>query len=190
MLPYLRMAKKWTLSVILAAAIGMGMWYWYHPADYNSYPNRPLPPNVEVIGDTGIKIRHDTDILQRIVYSRCADEESFKTKATENLMGLTYQQVQKVYSGWAIQKFDAAEVEMTLAIDSLCREHANNLFIGIQDGYVAVFYGKPGGKPLLKEVTKVHVSKLMPQDADEIRRGMPVQSREELLRFIEGLDSW
>ena len=106
-----------------------------------------------------------------------------------SVINFNYQQFQNVYSGWNIQKFDTVAVEMTLKVDSLCREHANNQFIGVKDGYVAVFYGKPGNKPLLKEVTKIPVAKLLAEDEAELKRGMIVQSREELLLFIEGLES-
>jgi hypothetical protein len=63
------------------------------------------------------------------------------------------------------------------------------MFIGIKDGYVAVFYGKPGPKAIVKEVTTIAVNKIMPQDVEELRRGMVVQSREELLRTLEGMQS-
>jgi len=76
-----------------------------------------------------------------------------------------------------------------LKVDSYCREHANNMFIGIKDGYVAVFYGKPGPKAILKEVTKISVNNIMPQDVEELRRGLVVQSREEMLRTLEGMEA-
>ncbi|MCX7780425.1 MAG: BofC C-terminal domain-containing protein [Negativicutes bacterium] len=136
-----------------------------------------------------IKILATTDLLQRIIYLKCGDEEVFRTKPAANLVGLNYQQVQKIYAGWAIDKFDTNEVEMTLKVDSYCREHANNMFLGIKDGYIAIYYGKPGPKAIVKEVTNIPVNKLMPQDVEELRRGLEVQSREELLRTLEGMQS-
>lgn len=190
MLPFLHSSKIRTIAVVLVlAVISIGMWYWLHPSA--STENPPLlPRDAKVVKqDNNIKITSGTDILQRIVYTKCNDEETFRTKPADNLAGLSYQQFQKVYPGWSIVKFDTTEIEMTLKVDSYCREHANNMFIGIKDGYVAIYQGKPGNKPVLKEVTKIPVSRLMNEDADELRRGMVVQSREELLRFIEGLDS-
>lgn len=139
--------------------------------------------------DSKIKITSNTDLVQKITYLKCNDEEVFRTKPASNLVGLNYQQLQKVYSGWAIDKFDLSEVEMTLKVDSYCREHANHMFLGIKDGYIAIYYGKPGPKAIVKEVTSIKVNKLMPQDVDELRRGLEVQSREDLLRTLEGMQS-
>ena len=78
---------------------------------------------------------------------------------------------------------------MSLKVDSLCREHANNMFIGVKDGFVAVYSGKPGPKAIVKEVTRITASGLSGPDVEELRRGLVVQSREELLRTLEGMQS-
>ena len=139
--------------------------------------------------DGKIKISADTDVVQKIMYTKCSDAEVFRTKPQDNLIGLNFNQVQKIYSGWTIEKFDTKEVEMTLKVDSLCREHANNMFIGIKDGHVTVFYGVPGPKALVKEVTKIPINSLMPQDVLELRQGLVVGSKEELLRTLEGMQA-
>ena len=187
MLPFLRITKLMTVGTIMVVIACAGVWYWLEP--YGS--NQPFArQQTEVVKQVmSIKITPQTDMVQRIVYTKCNDEETFRTKPADNLINFNYQQLQNVYAGWNIQKFDALEVDMTLKVDSLCREHANNQFIGVKDGYVAVFYGKPNNKPLLKEVTKIPIAKLHAEDATELRHGMIVQSREELLRFIEGLES-
>ncbi|SDE60425.1 BofC C-terminal domain-containing protein [Sporomusa acidovorans] len=149
-----------------------------------------LQQNSEVVKQDGkIKISPETDLVQKISYTKCNDQEIFRAKPPDNLVGLNYYQLQKVYSGWNIEKFDTKEVEMSLTVDSLCREHANNMFIGIKDGYVAVFYGIPGPKALVKEVTKIPVNHLAPQDLQELHQGLVVQSKEELLRTLEGMQA-
>ena len=149
-----------------------------------------MPLETEVAKqDAKIKIAGHTDLLQKIVYLKCNDEEVFRTKPAANLVGLNFQQVQRVYSGWTIDKFDVNEVEMTLKVDSYCREHANHMFLGIKDGHIAIYYGKPGPKAIVKEVTNIPINRLMPQDVEELRRGLEVQSREELLRTLEGMQS-
>jgi len=190
MLPFIKNTKVRTaLTVLFVLLVCTGVYYFVKPSSSAEMPPA-LPKETEVIKqDARIKITPNTDIVQRIVYLKCNEEETFRTKPADNLVGLSYQQVQQIYSGWVIEKFDTPEVEMSLKVNSLCREHANNMFIGVKDGYVAVFYGKPGGKAILKEVTKIPIAKLIPGDAEELKHGMVVQSREELLRFIEGLES-
>jgi hypothetical protein len=63
------------------------------------------------------------------------------------------------------------------------------MFLGVKDGYVTVFYGKPGPKAIIKEQTKIPINNLVPQDLEELKRGLMVQSREDLLRTLEGLQS-
>lgn len=187
MLPFFHFTRRRALWVLLLViAVCMGVWHFLIPDGSNPFGLQ----QTEVTKQDGkIKITPETDILQRILYTKCNDEEQFRTKPADSLINLNYQQFRNVYSGWSIETFDAQEVEMMLKVDSLCGEHTNHQFIGLKDGYVAVFYGKPGKKPLLKEVTKIPVAKLLPEDASELNKGMMVHSREELLRFIEGLES-
>jgi hypothetical protein len=157
-----------------------------NPEDKFSIPQ----PNSELVKQDGkIKISPDAVLVQKITYNKCNDNEVFRTKPPDNLIGLNFSQVQKIYSGWNIEKFDTNEIEMTLAVDSLCREHSNNMFIGVNEGYVTVFYGVPGPKAIIKEVTKIPVNGLMPQDVQELRQGLIIQSKEELLRTLEGMQA-
>lgn len=190
MLPFSKSTKiRAALTVLCILLACTGVYYFVRPSANSDMPPA-LPRETEVAKqDAKIKITSTTDIVQRIVYLKCNEEETFRTKPADNLIGLNYQQIQQIYSGWTIEKFDTPEVEMSLKVNSLCREHANNMFIGVKDGYVAVFHGKPGGKAILKEVTKIPITKLVSGDAEELKHGMIVQSREELLRFIEGLES-
>jgi len=149
-----------------------------------------LPQETEVVKQEGkIKITADTELIQKIIYLKCNDEEVLRIKPTEKLVGLTIYQLQNVYQGWVFDKFDRDEVRMTLKINGYCREHANNMFIGIQDGRVAVFYGKPESKRIVKEITNIQVNKLMVQDVEELQQGLAVSSTEELLSTLEGMQS-
>ncbi|HWR45374.1 BofC C-terminal domain-containing protein [Sporomusa sp.] len=171
--------------ILLLSGIG------YYAFQVNDEGKLPVPPQEsEVVKQDGkIKISANTDVVQKIIYTKCKDEEVFRTKPPDNLVGLNFNQVQKIYTGWSIEKFDTKEVEMSLKVDSLCREHANNMFLGIKDDHVAVFYGVPGPKAIVKEVTKIPITALMPQDVQELHQGLVVQSKEELLRTLEGMQA-
>ncbi len=173
-----------TVLVLLLSVIG------YYSL-INPEAKLPIPQQGSefVKQDGKIKISPETTLVQRIIYTKCKDIEVFKTTPPDNLIGLNFNQVQKIYSGWTIEKFDTKEVEMTLSVDSLCREHSNNMFIGIKDGYVTVFNGLPGPKAIVKEATKIPVNSLMPQDVQELRQGLVIQSKEELLRTLEGMQA-
>ena len=186
--------KKNNIKIVLLATsmflmIGLSAYY----IGYLSFTeeDKSLPfQETEVIKPEGkIKINGNTDLVQKIIYLKCNEEEILRTKPTEKLIGLTIYQLQKVYQGWVFDKFDSDEVDMTLKVDSYCREHANNMFIGISDGHVAIFYGKPGSKPIIKEKTNIKASQLMTEDVEELKNGITVGSKEELLRTLEGMQS-
>lgn len=186
--------KKVNIKFVLLATsmlliIGLSAYYITYMSFTDEDKSLPFQ-ETEVIKPEGkIKINTSTDLVQKIIYLKCNDEEVLRTKPTEKLVGLTIYQLQKVYQGWVFDKFDTDEVDMTLRVDSYCREHANNMFIGIQDDYVAVFYGKPGSKPIMKERTNIQTSHLMAEDVEELKHGIAVSSKEELLRTLEGMQS-
>lgn len=186
----LDLKNKLTMLAILTifAAGAAGHHYLYQSRSEN-YPSDSTQETELANQDLKIKITNGTQITQKIIYLKCNDEEIFRSKPSANLIGITQQQLLKIYPGWTIDKFDVNEVEMVLKVDSYCRDHANHMFLGIKDGYVAVYYGKPGTKAILKEVTTIPLNRLMPQDVDELKRGLQVQNREELLRTLEGLQS-
>lgn len=178
-------------SVVIGGLILLLSGIGYYVFQLNDGGSLLVPPQEsEVVKQDGkIKISANTDIVQKITYTKCNEQEIFKTKPPDNLVGLNFSQVQKIYNGWSIDKFDTKEVEMSLKVDSLCREHANNMFIGIKEDKVTVFYGVPGPKAIVKEVTKIPITALMPQDVEELRQGLVVQSKEELLRTLEGMQA-
>ncbi|MCE5286771.1 MAG: BofC C-terminal domain-containing protein [Pelosinus sp.] len=181
--------KKWLIGAIAGVAVVFCLAYFISNNYFNS-ARSDLPQEAEFVKqDAKIKIAANTDLVQRIIYAKCNDEEITHTQPAENLIGLNYQQLQKVYTGWSIDKFDTNEVVLTLHADGFCPEHANNLFVGVKDGYVAVFYGKPGDKAILKEITTLSVTKITPQDLEELQRGVVVESREQLLRTLEGMQA-
>ena len=186
--------KKNNIKILLLATsmflmIGLSAYYIGYLSFTEEDKSFPFQ-ETEVIKPEGkIKINANTDLVQKIIYLKCSEEEILRTKPTEKLIGLTIYQLQKVYQGWVFDKFDSDEVDMTLKVDSYCREHANNMFIGISDGHVAIFYGKPGSKPIIKEKTNIKASQLMTEDVEELKNGITVGSKEELLRTLEGMQS-
>jgi hypothetical protein len=187
MLSISKLAKKYILIVI--GLISIVLFSGYYLIHYRQINHDHFSQQEVTKQDNKIKVLPTTDIIQKIKYLKCGEEEVLHTIPPDNLIGLNYNQVQKIYPGWNIEKFDTDEIQLTIKIESFCREHANNMFIGIKDGNVAIFYGKPGSKAILKEITKISAAKLMQQDREELKHGLVIQSKEELLRTLEGLQS-
>lgn len=190
MLPLPPKIKRRALLAAGIVAIAAAMFAVYG-GGLVSWPAKERPDKDAEVArqDQKIKITAATDFTQKIVYLKCGDEEVFRTKPADNLIGLNVVQVQKVYTGWTIDKFDSQEVAMYLKVDSFCREHANNTFIGVKDGFVAVFAGRPGPKAIVREVTRIPVQQLSAADLAELKQGLVVKTREELLRTLEGMQA-
>jgi len=175
------------LTIGMFLIVGMSLYYLSN-SSFIGGNNSLIPQEAEVVKqENKIKITADTDLVQKILYLKCNDEEVLRIKPTEKLVGLTVYQLQNIYQGWVFDKVTRDEVQMTLKIDGYCREHVNNMFLGIHDGHVAVFYGKPDSKRIVKEVTNIPINKLMAQDVEELQKGLVVSSTEELLSTLEGM---
>ncbi|GAB6138305.1 BofC C-terminal domain-containing protein [Halanaerobaculum tunisiense] len=69
-------------------------------------------------------------------------------------------------------------------------QESNNLYLGIKDGYVAVYRGEVLGEHEVVEIRKdIRVEDLSQQDLKELQLGIKVESREEMLSYLEGLAS-
>lgn len=176
------------LLFVLAGGLGyLGYGYVGKVQPYIDY--RLLSTSEQVQQDAKHKITADTTIVQTIVYKQCGDQEMLEIKPLDHYIGMSLAQFQAVYPDWTVDYFDSSQIRMTLTMDALCREHANGMYLGVKDGYVTVFYGRPGIKPVVKESTKIRVQQLVPSDIIELEQGIPIASKEELLRTLEGIQS-
>lgn len=137
--------------------------------------------------DNSIKIKPDAKILQTVFYAKCKDQEKSEAPPKAAEVGLDYTSFQALYPLWNIESFGADQIIMSLSKDDVCAEHAKNRFIGVQGDYIAVFYGKPGEKPALKELTGIAAQSLHPQALEEVKQGIAFGSNEEMLQILEGL---
>jgi hypothetical protein len=190
LLPKVSTRNKWFAGALFVLAALVGYFgYGYISKTPPIVDYRAQPQSEKVQHDARLKITAETMLHQKMIYKKCGDQESLRARPSENYIGMTLSQIQAAYPGWTIDYFDANEVRMTLEIDNFCREHANGMYIGTKDGYVTVFYGKPGIKPIVKEVTKIATKQLVAEDVAELEKGIVVNTKEELLRTLEGMQS-
>lgn len=60
-------------------------------------------------------------------------------------------------------------------------------FVGVHDGYVAIFAGTPDGCSELIETRPQQVAQLLPFQLDDLLRGVVFQDDDELFQILEGL---
>lgn len=171
------------ISFFLATAIVGGLWFYDQTAKA-----RPVEEAAVKI-DKNMRVKADTVIEQTYFYQKCQEREVIETKPLNHLIGLDYRAFQRQYEEWNIEMFSDDRVVMSLNVDDFCRDHKAHLFLGEKDGKVAVFYGRPDKKPILKEITDMSVDKLQEQAAAEIRQGLPFSSKAEMLYILEGMQA-
>lgn len=185
----LRRYGIWAIGLFMSVAMSYGFFSGNFLGYSKPVPKiSPTPPNAEVTQkDLKVKVSPQTEIVQKVTYTKCGDEEVTREKANQNLIGFTYQQVQQFYPGWTIETFDTKEIILTLVVDGYCKVHNDHMFLGAHNGHVAIFYGEPGSKALLKEETNIALQDIQPQDRNELEKGIVIKDRAELLQTLEGL---
>lgn len=74
-------------------------------------------------------------------------------------------------------------------IASLCPVCSRARFLGIADGFVAVFRGTPRHRGEILQVTRIPAAELPKAEYADLQAGIPVQDENERLRLMEGLSA-
>lgn len=136
-------------------------------------------------------INENTEIVTKVIYEQTGQQEVTTIKPTQDMLGLTKKDLQEVYNGWIIEEFSPNKVQLTLRVKKQAEGLKKpKLYLGIKNGYVAVFQEPPGPKAKLKQLTKIPVKSLPEQEAKDLEKGIQVKSEEEMLEILEGLSSY
>lgn len=170
---------------ILVCAMMVGLCLWAVTARGGQEEGliRTLP-----MGQMEERVASDTIFEQTIHYIDCNEDETIRGKAAEDVIGMTRDEVAALYREWQIESFGRDKVVLKLAVEGVCKQHRQEQFLGIRDNKVAIYYGKPTEKPILKEVIAIKVDSLVGQVREELQKGIPFHSEEERLRIMEGLE--
>jgi len=184
----IRKIKKVLLPLLFILAIIIVAYQYHTQFEYKKLNPGGKPSSPKVIAVTAhgpqAQISANTNVVQKTTYLRCNDEQIFNGKPAANMIGMDQKQLRQTYSEWTIDKFDPHDLQMSIRIDTLCREHASNLYLGISDGFVVIFHGTPVMKPIVKEPTKIRAAELAPEEVEKLRRGLPIAFYEEAMTMI------
>ena len=169
------------ISICFLLLLGIGYLFMTRTAEHND----------QVVSkfDNDIRVKQSTQIEQVYFYTKCKDELVQEIIPNSECIGIEYKSFQQVYPQWNIELFTEDKIRMSLQVNDYCEWHKNNNFIGIHEGRIAIFSGMPDNKPLLREQTMISVDQLHPQALEEIKNGLVFSSKEEMLQFLEGIQS-
>lgn len=146
--------------------------------------------NLDPEGSQGDQIIGAHTLLKyKTVYKKCGHIEENVYKASIDMIGLDYEDVNNRFAGWVIEKFNPEEIILVSEVEGLDKQCLENSYIGVKDGFVTVFYGKPREGIVVKRQTSINVSKLPSSEVDDLNQGIIITSEQEMFEILEGLSS-
>ncbi len=132
----------------------------------------------------------DTVVVRRFYYPSCGQEKVAEERAGFRLAGLGREELASRFPGWTLEEFSPHRVVLRRVEEGPCpgEEDGEAFFVGVEDGYVVVFRGRPGKGGEVFWRTRIPVGDLLPEDAEKLQRGVGFRSEVEVWRFLEGLE--
>ena len=141
------------------------------------------------MGQTNERVGENTMFEQTIYYRGCNESEVMRERASAKVVGMTRDEVGELYRDWQITSFDKDVVALQISVDDVCKEHKKEQFVGMRDGKIGIYYGKPNENAILKEALPIDATMLVEQVQEALKGGIPFRSEEEKLRILEGLEA-
>ncbi|HHY03849.1 MAG TPA: hypothetical protein GX534_01500 [Thermoanaerobacterales bacterium] len=131
-------------------------------------------------------INPNTKIIYITYCTKCGHKMINESSADEKLIGMTKDELKKHLIDWNIESFSSDEVVLNRQVDTICDQH---YYIGIQDGFVALFNGIPGEVSKAVETTDILADTLREEDRALLEKGLVITSKDEFLKIREGLSN-
>ncbi len=132
------------------------------------------------------KITPSTKMVYKYFYKLDNTTEVIEDVPPYFLIDLTRQDLEKEFKNWQIESFSTSEVVMKTVIEG---ESIQHYIIGDYDGFVAVFYEKEINGNNLKEITNIPLESLSIEEQEEIKKGIKISGKEELIKFLQNYEA-
>ncbi len=140
----------------------------------------PAPEN---LSKTQPKISANTKMVYEYLY-----EEDKRTEVSEEdkppyyLLDMTEDMLADLFTDWEVVDFEDEKVVMRKNMPGKSTQH---YILGIQDGFVAVFYKESIDGTNLKEITDKPVSSLTIEEQANLIKGIEITGDEQLHKILE-----
>lgn len=130
-----------------------------------------------------------SELLLKRYYTYCGHTEVEEIKQGSSLLTLSRQEILKLYPDWEVQESSKDRINLFRPVDDFCSIDQKKRYVGIKDGYVAIYYGDPGmKKKKVFRVTDISAKKFPAPMRQQLEEGIPGESEEHLISIIEGLE--
>lgn len=131
-------------------------------------------------------LQNGASLLTYTIYSLCNHNSTSNQSIPKELVGLTKEEVQKLYPDWNIIRFEPNLIEVKVTLEALDEQCANRKYLGLSDGNVAIFRGMPG-RGVVEKITAIRAENLPASEIESLQIGLEVASEGEVLEILEGL---
>lgn len=159
---------------------------------------RPEKPKVSSSGLTQEPVNPQTiqvniaeslsELLLKKYFTYCGHTEVKEIKEGDSLLKWSRQDILNVYPDWEIQESGKDRLTLLRRVDDFCSIDQKKRYVGIKDGYVAIFYGEPKMKKKVFRVTDISMKKFPDLMKQQLEQGIPGESEEHLISIIEDLE--
>ena len=131
-----------------------------------------------------MKLNAGAKLIYSTFYVGCGDEVTEEKSIEDRHIGYTKSKLEQDERDWDIVNFTPDEVKLKREVHGIC---SNHYYIGIQNGYVALFQGIPGMQSTLVERTDIIADTLREDDRMVLEKGLIINNEQEFLKIREGL---
>lgn len=200
-------------SVLLVVVFGFLLGYALGPLGFGSggqiaknksgafekqgHGDSPVPaPESESVDSNGFleqeewafyKPREGAPLYHRTFYTRCGHFTEEAGLVSAEMATKTLGQLGEEYSDWRVFPADFGGVSLERVINDFCMEDRVFRHIGLKDGYVAIFHGRPRSDAVLKTLTDIAAKDLYPADRKRLEAGIVAVGDVEIEKVLEGL---
>jgi len=134
-----------------------------------------------------IRLLSEADLVQTVVSDSGEILATSTSPLPRELVGKTLDEVRTIHPEWRVVAFAPKRLTVRIPETHLEELYGHLSFLGIHDGKVAVFRGKPGVYQRLVGVTGIAVSTLPEFEIRNLEEGIPFAGEEELSMLLESL---
>ncbi len=135
-------------------------------------------------------ISSSTPLILQTYYDGSKKMVQWVTSMPSAFIGLSTEDLTSISKQWEVQQYNPGRALILYRnVGDLAPEDKNTMHLGIKDGKIAIFYGKSGDE-FLKQKTDINIGDLPFDERLRLEEGIIVNSQEELLTILEGLNSY
>jgi hypothetical protein len=142
-------------------------------------PDHEVPP-IEVI-------TKDTQLVFEKRYISCGHKRVEERQARDNEIGLSLQSIALRFPEWSIAVYTTERIVFTKEVNDFCPGH---FVLKDRDGVVVIYMPSEAGDEYKSvEETQISTDALPPDVQSEIRKGLILDTLEDVEHFMENLES-